>query len=259
MQQDGEIAVKGAKLRFRRDGGGEPLLFLHGAQGLDGWEPALAALAENFDVIAPDHPGYGRSEAADGVDDMADLALLYLDILETLGVRRVHLVGHCVGGWLATEIAVRNTSRLQSLTLVSSAGLRLPGVPRADMFICTRDELAQLLFAGNSAEAWKEAWVASPEQEEIYDRNRFATAKYAWQPRLCNPKLARWLHRIDVPTQVIWGEQDKVLPVAHGAAFKDGVSGATMTTIPACGHLPHVERPNEFAAAVTQFLRRAAS
>jgi len=259
MPQDGEIAVKGAKLRFQREGRGEPLLFLHGAQGMAGWEPALAALAESFDVIAPDHPGYGRSEAADGVDDVADLALLYLDILETLAVPRVHLVGHCIGGWIATEIAIRNTARLQSLTLVSSAGLRLPGVPRADMFICTQDELAHLLFAGNSAEAWKQSWLASSEQENIYDRNRFATAKYAWQPRLCNPKLARWLHRIDLPSHVIWGAQDKVLPAAYGTAFKEGIAGATMTTIAACGHLPHVERPNEFADAVTQFLRRTAS
>lgn len=259
MAQNGEIAVTGAKLRVQRDGRGEPLLFLHGAQGLAGWEPALAALAENFDVIAPDHPGYGRSAPADGVDDMADLALLYLDVIESLAVPRLHVVGHCIGGWLAMEIAIRSAQRLASLTLVDSAGLRLPGVPRADMFICTRDELAQLLFAGGGAEAWRQSWFSAPEQEEIYDRNRFATAKYAWQPRLCNPKLARWLHRIDVPTHIVWGEQDRVLPPAYGDALKERIAGATLTTMKACGHLPQVERPAEFAGLVSEFIRRTAS
>lgn len=260
MPQSAEIASKSGKVAIQRDGRrGETLLYLHGAQGLAGWEPALAALAESFDVIAPDHPGFGRSAAVEGVDDMADMALFYLDILESFAVPAVHIVGHCIGGWLAMEIAIRNTARIRSVTLVDSAGLRLAGVPRADMFICGRDELAQLLFAGNGQEAWQNAWFRSPEQEDTYDRNRFAAAKYAWQPRLCNPKLGRWLHRIDVPTQIVWGEEDKVLPLAYGVALKDRIPGATLKTIAACGHLPQSERPDEFVAAISEFIRRTAS
>jgi pimeloyl-ACP methyl ester carboxylesterase len=168
------------------------------------------------------------------------------------------VVGHCVGGWLAMEVAIRSTARLGSLTLVDSAGLRLEGVPRADMFICGPDELAGLLFAGDGL-AWMQAWQASPAQQDIYERNRAAAAKFSWHPRLCNPKLSRWLHRIDVPTHVIWGEQDKVLPQAYGSGLKKRIAGATMTSIPGCGHMPNIERPAEFAAAVAQFIRRAAA
>jgi len=258
MPTDSHIDVRGCKLRVQRDGRGEPLLFLHGAQGLSGWEPALAALAERFDVIAPDHPGFGRSDIADGVDDVGDLALFYFDVLKMLGVPKVHMVGHCLGGWIALEMAIRSTAPFKTLTLLASAGLRLEGVPRADMFICGQDELVQLLFAGNDADGWKQAWHASPEWEDIYDRNRAAAARFSWQPRLCNPKLARWLHRIDVPTHIVWGENDKVIPPAYAAALKDRIDGATMTLIPACGHLPHVEQPGQVAAVASQFIQRVA-
>jgi pimeloyl-ACP methyl ester carboxylesterase len=256
MAEDAEVGVPGGKLRAQRDGHGEPLLYLHGAQGLLGWEPALAALAQDFDVIAPDHPGFGRTATIDGVDDLADMALLYLDVLDALDLAGVHVVGHCIGGWVAMEIAIRSTARIKSLTLVDSAGLRIEGIPRADMFILPQDELAKLLFGGDGA-AWLQQWQASPEEQDVYERNRAAAAKFSWHPRLCNPKLSRWLHRIDVPTHVIWGEQDKVLSQAYGAALKERIPVATMTTLAGCGHMPNIERPAEFAAAVTQFIRRS--
>jgi pimeloyl-ACP methyl ester carboxylesterase len=181
-----------------------------------------------------------------------------LDVLDALGASGVHLVGHCLGGWLAMEIAIRNTARIKSLTLANSAGLRLEGVPRADMFILPQDELTKLLFAGDGTD-WMQAWQASPEQQDIYERNRAAAAKFSWHPRLCNPKLGRWLHRIDVPTHVIWGEHDKVLPPAYGAALKERIAGATLTMMPGSGHMPNVERPAQFATAVTQFIRRTAA
>ena len=259
MPQSVTLDLDGCKLHVQRSGNGAPLLFLHGAQGLLGWEPVLAALAERFDVIAPDHPGFGRSDIADGVDDIGDLSLFYFDALKALGLSGVHVVGHCLGGWTAMEMAIRNTGPLKTLTLVASAGLRLEGVPRADMFIRTQDELAQLLFAGNGAGSWLQAWRASPEAEEIYDRNRTAAARFSWQPRLCNPKLSRWLHRIDVPTHIVWGENDAVLPTAYAMGLKDRIAGATMTAIPACGHLPHVEQPAQVAAIATDFIQRAAS
>ena len=132
----------------------------------------------------------------------------------------MHVVGQCIGGWVALEMAVRSTERLKSLVLVSSAGIRVKGVPRADMFIHSEADLMKLLFAGNVAADWLKAWRATPEMEDIYDRNRMAAAKYSWSPRLCNPKLDRWLHRIDIPTHIIWGEDDQVIPRAYAEALK---------------------------------------
>jgi pimeloyl-ACP methyl ester carboxylesterase len=253
---DTTIDVRGCRLHVRRSGQGEPLLFLHGAQGLSDREPALDALARDFDVIAPDHPGFGRSDNSELIDDIGDLAFFYLDLIDALGLNHVHLVGQCIGGWIALEMAVRSTERLKSLVLVNSAGIRLKGVPRGDMFIASADELPKLLFA-NGAGDWLQQWRATPELEDIYDRNRAAAAKFCWSPRLCNPKLERWLHRIDVPTHIVWGEGDQVIPKSYADALQRLIAGASITTLPACGHLPHVEQPQAFAGEVAQFIQRA--
>lgn len=255
--QQTEVDVHGCKVGLRRGGNGEPLLFLHGAQGLNGHEPGLDALTQNFDVIAPDHPGFGRSEISADVDDIGDLALFYLDLIDALKLDRFHLVGQCVGGWLALEIAIRNTSRIKTLVLVNSAGLRVKGVPRADMFACSEDDLLKLLFAGDGGAKWLQSWRASPDLEDIYDRNRAAAARYSWAPRLCNPKLDRWLHRIDVPTHILWGKKDRVIPEAYAAALKDLIPGASVATLADCAHMPHLEQPQAFAGAVSTFIRSA--
>jgi pimeloyl-ACP methyl ester carboxylesterase len=254
---DISVDLRGCKLNVRRLGKGDPLLFLHGAQGLGENEPGLDALAKDFDVIAPDHPGFGRSENSDAVDDVPDLAFFYLDLLDVLGLDAVHVVGQCIGGWTALEMAVRSTRRIRSLVLVASAGIRVKGVPRADMFIVSPPELQKLLFS-NGAAAWLEQWHATPEREDMWDRNRAAAAKYCWSPRLFNPKLERWLHRIDVPTHIVWGQDDRVVPMDYATALKGLIRGATLATLPDCAHLPHVEQPQAFAGEVTKFLRRAA-
>ncbi len=189
---------------------------------------------------------------------MGDLALFYLDLLDALKLDRVHIVGQCIGGWLALEIAIRNTGRIKSLVLVNSAGLRVKGVPRADMFACSESDLLKLLFAAEGGAEWLASWRASPDLEDIYDRNRAAAARYSWSPRLCNPKLDRWLHRIDVPTHIIWGEDDRVIPPAYASALKNLIAGATVATLPDCAHMPHIEQPQAFAGEISRFIRRAA-
>ncbi len=258
MLQNIELDVRGCKLHLRRGGQGDPLLFLHGAQGLNGHEPGIASLTANFDVIAPDHPGFGKSDLSDAVDDIGDLAMFYFDVLDALELGQVHLVGQCIGGWLALEIAIRTTARIKSLVLVNSAGLRVKGIPRADMFVCSESELLKLLFAENGAAEWIAAWRASPETEDIYDRNRAAAARYSWSPRLCNPKLDRWLHRIDVPTHIVWGKEDRVIPPAYAFALKDLIAGATVAMLPNCAHMLHIEQPQAFAGEISRFIGRAA-
>ena len=108
--------------------------------------------------------------------------------------------------------------------------------------------------AGNDAASWMQTWQASSEWEEIYDRNRFAAAKFSWQPRLCNPRLARWLHRVRVPVHVVWGDQDRIIPPAYANAFRDLLPEAKLTLIPDAGHLPHVERAEAALAAMRGFM-----
>ena len=161
------VEVRGTKLFLRGDGAGEPLLFLHGVQGLPGWTDALARLAEHFTVIAPDHPGFGHSDAPDGIDDVGDLAYFYLDLLAGLANGRVHIVGHSLGGWIAMAMAIRSTAQILSLTLVDAAGISVDGVKRGDMFIGSPAETGKLLFAGEEAASrWAGLWQASDEMRE---------------------------------------------------------------------------------------------
>lgn len=255
---DTDVDVLDCKVHVQRSGAGEPLLFLHGAQGLAGWDPGLAELSANFDVIAPDHPGFGRSGISDRVDDVEDLAFFTLDLLDRLGIGEVHVVGQCVGGWLAMEMALRCSGRFKSLTLVNSAGIRIKGMPRGDMFICTPDELLRLLFTGDCAHAWREQWNASPELVDAYERNAAAAAKFAWQPRLCSLTLDRWLHRIDTPTHIIWGEDNRVIPLEYAAALGNLIKGARVTRLAHCGHLAHYEQPQKLSTEITSFIREIA-
>lgn len=259
MLEETFVELQGAKLNLRRGGNGAPLLFLHGAQGYAGCEPAIDALARDFTVFAPDHPGFGRSDAFDWIDDVPDLAFLYLDLLAQLGLAGVHVVGHALGGWTALEMAIRSTARIKSLVLADAAGIRVRGVPRADMFICTPEELARLIFAGDGWQAWHASLTATPELQDIADRNRFQAAKLCWQPRLFNPKLEKWLHRIDRPTRVLWGEQDRVIPPAYGARLQELIAGASLVMLPQTGHLMPVEQPRLFAAEIRRFVQEEAA
>src|SRR5690242_8757148 len=111
-------AVRDVSVRLQRDGAGEPVLFLHGAGGWPAWDTFFAALARRHDLMVPEHPGFGLSDNPDWIRNVADMAMYYLDFVEALPGPPVHLVGHSLGGWIAAEIAVRNTARIRSLTLM---------------------------------------------------------------------------------------------------------------------------------------------
>jgi pimeloyl-ACP methyl ester carboxylesterase len=253
------IAINGCGLSYRR-GGTEvgkraPLLYLHGTDGLAEWPSILDQLAERFDVLAPDHPGFGASAVPAWLDDVSDLAYLYLDVLAKLDLSGVHLVGQSLGGWIALEMAVRCGERLGSLTLISSAGIHVKGVPKADIFIIDPEELARLAYADAARGAEAAARVAADKYQELAVLSRIASARYGWQPRFFNPRLERWLHRVSVPTHVIWGAADRIIPPAYAAAFHRLIPGSMLTMIPAAGHLPHVERAPAVLAAMQAFLQ----
>src|SRR5215470_19383378 len=134
------IAVEGCNIGLMRGGAGQPLVVLHGASGAGTWLPFMHSLADNYDVIVPEHPGFGASDTPDWLDNIHDLAYFYLDILDQLDLDPVHLVGVSLGGWIAAELAVRSTQRLSSLTLVDAAGIHVPGVEQIDTFLRTDEQ-----------------------------------------------------------------------------------------------------------------------
>ena len=135
--KESTATVAGCKIDVMRGGKGDPLLFLHGAGGVGIWLPFFEKLSEHFDVIVPEHPGFGRSDTPEWLDHVSDLANFYLEFIDKLGLKGIHLVGNSLGGWIAADLAVRNTTPLRTLTLLAPAGIHVPGVPPGDIFLWT--------------------------------------------------------------------------------------------------------------------------
>lgn len=255
--QESTETVTGCRIRIMRKGKGEPLLFLHGASGAGRWLPFMDMLAERYDVIVPEHPGFGGSDTPDWLDTVGDLAFFYMDLIDHLKLPQVHLVGTSIGGWIAAELATRSCEMIKTLTLVAPAGIHVKGVKKGDMFMWSPEELAQNLFH-NQEIARAMPQPANEAELLVVLKNRLMTAKLGWQPRFYNPHLRKWLHRVDVPTLIVWGDDDKLIPADYGTAYRDLIPGSELEIIPACGHLPHVEHAELFASKVSGFIQGAA-
>ena len=244
---DGSVVVRGCKTRLRRGGKGEPLLFLHGASGAPVILPFMEKLAQRFEVLVPEHPGYGQSDEPEWLENIHDMAYFYLDFIQQLGLSKICLVGSSMGGWIAMEMAVRSTARLKSLVLVSPAGVATPAVQAADIFLMPPEVLIKNLFFDEKLAA---ARLAQPEDVDVSLKNRHTTARLAWEPRLHDPFLPKWLHRIDVPVKIVWGKQDRILPVELVPEYKKLLPQAQIFVLENCGHLPHAEKVDEFVDIV---------
>lgn len=251
-----ELAVAGSALRYREAGpaSAPTLLFLHGAGGADSALALLGRFAGQFRVVVPDHPGFGASPDPAWLDTIHDMAYAYLDVLEALDLQRVHLVGTSLGGWIALELAVRDASRLASLTVIGAAGIRPGDIPTGDLFMWSPEERVRQLVADPALAEKILALPQTPEQAEVALRNHFTTAKLCWEPRFFDPHLEKWLHRLRLPTQVIWGAEDRLFPPAYGRKLAAAIPGARFALIERCGHLPPVEQPARLEALLREFI-----
>lgn len=248
------VDLAGGRVHLLRGGTGEPLLFLHAAGGAGAWLDFHRLLAGSFDVIAPDHPGFGGSDEFPAVEAIDDLVFHYLDVMDELGLERPHVVGASFGGWIAAELAVTAPQRIASLVLLSPAGLRLPDHPVPDIFLMPPDQLVGTLFQHPPAPA--DPPPATPDIDAILAayRDQTALARFCWSPYLCNPKLERRLHRITAPTLIVAPAHDRLIPVAHARRYAERIPGARFTEIADCGHAMYFERPAEFADVTRDFV-----
>jgi pimeloyl-ACP methyl ester carboxylesterase len=236
-----EVTLCGVRTIVQRAGEGPPLLVLEGANNIEGWLPLYDRLARNYTVLLPRHPGYGGDGVPEWLDRVPDMANFYLDLLDGQDLRDVRLLGFSLGGWIAAELAVRNATRLHSLALVAPMGVYLPGCEPLDIFLRTDDQMIDSLFHAPELAARIKPDALDPAREDTILHNRVTTAKLCWQPRFYDPALARWLHRIKLPTTVVWGEEDAVLPAAYAQEWGRLVPHAQTHVIPNCGHAPQIE------------------
>lgn len=248
------ITVRGKHIRLLRGGSGQPLLFLHDTFGIT-WGALHDTLATQYEVIFPVHPGCQGSEGFEALDDMQDLVFHYLDVCDTLQIERPVLLGPSLGGWLAAEWAVRYADRLAGMVLIDALGLRVPGAPATDILRLDAAQMRAVLFAEANSAVARELVPDAPDPERLPAllRARRFLARFAWQ-FADNPKLAGHLYRVTTPTLVLWGERDKVVSTAHARAYQEGIPGAQLTVLPACGHLPYAEQHEACARTILDFL-----
>lgn len=249
-------SIDGVSVDIVRAGSGRQLLFLHSVDGVQPQAPWFTALASQFEVIAPWHPGFGHSELPHEFQRIDDLAYFYLELIDQLDLSEVVLFGSSFGGWLAAEIAVRSTESLSHLVLADPLGIKVGDRESrdiADVFAVSQDELTALAYHDPSRRTRDYSTMTDAERLGIA-RSRESYTYFGWRPYMHDPGLRRWLRRIRIPTLVLWGESDGIVSPEYGRAFSAEIPNARFELIPEAGHYPHVEQPERFVQAVSRFM-----
>lgn len=219
------------------------ILLLHGGAGPRSVAGFAAALSRYSAVIVPTHPGFDGTPRPAWADSVADLASGYLDLLDALDLTDVLVIGSSVGGWIAAEMALRDTHRrLRGLTLIDAAGIEgAPGREVVDVATLTPAALSELSF--HRPEFRPDFGSFTEEQRLAAAANQRTLAVYAGDPYMHDPKLGVRLHRIQLPVLVLWGEHDGVTPLEYGREFAGRIPGARFVPVADSAHFPFVENP----------------
>jgi pimeloyl-ACP methyl ester carboxylesterase len=248
---DGSIEVAGLQMRVLRKGQGPPLLVLHDSLGNLGWVPFYERLSTSFSVVVPDLPGYGRSDRPDWARSPRDLAILVLRLLDRLDLDGVTLVGLGFGGFVAAEMVTMSETRFARLVLVGATGLHAREGEVLDQMLIGLAEYGlngfrdpsrfQQLFGANSL---------PPDVYELWDFGTEMTARVCWKPWMYSDQLPYLLGEVRLPTLVIWGENDRVVPIDVGRQFEELLPDAHLQVVADAGHFVDLEEPDRLAELV---------
>ena len=254
--RDDTTTVAGIDVQVFSGGRGEPLLVLHGGGGNPGWMPYHQALAEHFHVIAPTHPGFGVSGRSHRwfthrVRLLDGLIWFYHRFLDSHGFGPLRVMGLCLGGWLAAELATRYPASFSHMVLVGAPGVRPPS---RDPFQMTAGQAKAAIFHDPAQ---------VPADYVRGSQGAYRTVAWDWKladrmtmPSRHNPRLVQSLGSLRIPTLIVWGEHDAMVPAEIGESYRSAIPGAELCVIRNCGHAVYMERPDAFLANVLPFLAR---
>ena len=258
MSEPRTIAVWQDRVRMRvhAKGSGPALVYLHGPWGLV-WDPFLDALARDFTVYAPEHPGTSPGVPDDiyHLDSLWDLVLCYDELLEGLGVEGAAIVGHSFGGMVACEVAATAPRRARHLVLIDPIGFWREAEPVVNWAEVELPHLARRIFRDPDGEAAKRL-LGTPDDAEARVRITWAmgaTGKFIWP--IPDKGLKKRIHRVKAPTLVVWGKEDSFVPPVYADEFTSRIAGARLHTVEQAGHAPHLEQPDTVARLVREFAK----
>jgi pimeloyl-ACP methyl ester carboxylesterase len=249
------------RLHVKVAGDGPPLLFFHPLSGL-AWDPLLDQLSQRHTVYAPEHPGTspGDPKAIEQVHTFTELLLIYEELTRQLGLERPAAIGQSFGGMVAADLAATFPRLFSRLVLMAPAGLWRDDapIPLMQMVAGPPENLPNYLFAHPDSEAAR-ATMALPGDPELIPKaiaqgvwNIGCTTKFAWP--IADHGLGRRLHRIQVPTLIVWGRQDALIQVAYAAEFGSRIAGSQVEVIDDCGHVVQADQPEHTWTALSKFL-----
>jgi len=246
-------------LRVHAEGQGPAVVFFHGPWGLT-WGPFLDALARRFTVYAPEHPGTtpGEPDAVQHVDSLWDLVLCYDELLDQLRLHDAMLVGHSFGAMVACEVAALRPSRVRRLALIDPIGLWRDDAPVTNWMLVAPQDLPGYVFREPEGAAAK-ALFSIPEDPEdaALARTRLTwamgcTGKFIWP--IPDKGSKKRIHRIEAPTLLVWGQDDRLVPLAYADEFARRLVKTRVEVVKGAGHAPHLEQPEAASRVVAAFL-----
>jgi pimeloyl-ACP methyl ester carboxylesterase len=234
-------------------GTGRPTLILHGGGGPFTVAGIADHLAESMHTIAPTHPGWDGTARPDWFSGIDDFALAYLHYLEDNDLHDVLVVGSSLGGWIGSEMALRDgAGRITGLILIDAVGVDIDGEPIRDFFALDARGVAKYSF--HDADRFYTDPVTVPADRAARQQANMATMRVvAGDPYMHDPKLLRRLGRIQIPTLAIWGDSDRIVTPAYGAAYANAFRNARFEIIKDAGHLPQIEQPAATFALIDNY------
>ena len=270
-----ELTLHGHAVTYRTAGEGPVLLLLHGiANSSQTWENVAPLLSERFTLIAPDLLGHGESATPRGDYSLGAHATGVRDLLTALGIERATVIGHSLGGGIAMQFAYQFPERCERLVLVSSGGLgrevhlllRAAALPGADWVLplLTSSQVVGVgrhlggllkrvrLAPGGDAEVLAQGFASldSAGSRQAFLHTVRAVIEPSGQRVSAHDRLAL---AGPIPSLIVWGERDSIIPVSHGEAAHEAIPGSRFEVFPGAGHLPHDDDPERFAAVLVDF------